>query len=236
MGKFERLPWQRVSGHLEPHSSGHQTNRRSAVPFVVGLFVWIATINKEALFVGSMTVPSITSANVGNSPNEEPMHTAGSPQPVLEQENLEHGDGNRNVGTGNTNNNTGSGGDDNDNDDDDDDDVTIIGLDNDPEQGNNDQQAAALAWIEQNGPEMEERRRNVLLRELQRVQRASFIHFVLLCLIPTSLLLIVVATVLGEDETCESAATFCEKEARTFINAFTTRCICDAIDVMDEQT
>uniref|UniRef100_A0A7S1GM78 Uncharacterized protein n=1 Tax=Cyclophora tenuis TaxID=216820 RepID=A0A7S1GM78_CYCTE len=115
----------------------------------------------------------------------------------------------------------------------DDDDMTIIGLDQDPEQGNNDQQAAALAWIEQNGPEMEERRRNVLLRELQRVQRASFIHFVLLCLIPTSLLFIVVATVLGEDESCVSDATFCAKEARTFINAFTTRCICDAIDVSE---
>jgi len=113
----------------------------------------------------------------------------------------------------------------------DDDDMTIIGLDQDPEQGTNDQQAAALAWIEQNGPEMEERRRTVLLRELQRVQRASFIHFVLLCLIPTSLLFIVVATVLGDDETCESEVTTCATEPRTFINAFTTRCICDAIDV-----
>jgi len=126
-----------------------------------------------------------------------------------------------------------------DDDDDDDDDITIIGLDqDDPEQGNNNsdpQQSAALAWIEQNGPEMEERRRNVLLRELQRVQRASFIHFILLCLIPTSLLFIVVATVLGEDETCESAATTCATEPRTFINAFTTRCICDAIDVSDGQ-
>lgn len=116
---------------------------------------------------------------------------------------------------------------------DDDDDMTIIGLDQDPEQGANDQQSAALAWIEQNGPEMEERRRNVLLRELQRVQRASFIHFILLCLIPTSLLFIVVATVLGEDENCESEATTCSTEPRTFINAFTTRCICDAIDVTD---
>uniref|UniRef100_A0A7S1VIA6 Uncharacterized protein n=1 Tax=Grammatophora oceanica TaxID=210454 RepID=A0A7S1VIA6_9STRA len=121
------------------------------------------------------------------------------------------------------------------NDDDyDDDDITIIGLDHDAEEGGNDQQAAALAWIEQNGPEMEERRRNVLLRELQRVQRASFIHFVLLCLIPTSLLFIVIATVLGDDEECFSEATHCEKEARTFINAFTTRCICDAIDVAVE--
>lgn len=119
---------------------------------------------------------------------------------------------------------------------DDDDDMTIIVLDEDPEaQGNREQQSAVLAWIEQNGPEMEERRRNVLLRELQRVQRTAFIHFVLLCLIPTSLLFIVVATVLGEDESCESIATTCKTESRTFLNAFTTQCICDAIDVRDGQ-
>jgi hypothetical protein len=85
--------------------------------------------------------------------------------------------------------------------------------------------------MEQQGPDMEERRRNVLLRELQRVQKASFIQFVLLCLIPTSLLFILVATVIGGDEDCGSEATMCVKEARTFLNAFTTRCICDAIDV-----
>jgi hypothetical protein len=75
-------------------------------------------------------------------------------------------------------------------------------------------------------------RRNVLLRELQRLQRTSFIHFMALCLIPTSLLFIVLATVLADDEQCESLATTCEKEPRTFINAFTTRCICDAITVI----
>ena len=114
-----------------------------------------------------------------------------------------------------------------DDDDDDDDDVTVIVLENDDE---NDE-VLAHGWIDQDSPEMQERRRNVLLRELQRVQRASFIHFMILCLIPTSLLFIVIATVLGEDEECSSAATACEKEPRTFINAFTTRCVCDAITV-----
>jgi hypothetical protein len=37
-------------------------------------------------------------------------------------------------------------------------------------------------------------------RAPQRVQRASFVHFMLLCLIPTALLLIVVVTVFGEEE------------------------------------
>lgn len=110
---------------------------------------------------------------------------------------------------------------------DDDDDVTVIVLEN----GSNDGDAVGAGWIDQDSPEMRERRRNILLRELQRVQRASFIHFIILCLIPTSLLIIVIATVIGEDEDCESAATTCWKEERTFVNAFTTRCVCDAITV-----
>jgi hypothetical protein len=45
----------------------------------------------------------------------------------------------------------------------DNDEMTIITLDH-----NNDQNAtAALAWLDQNGPKMKRRRRNVLLRELQ---------------------------------------------------------------------
>lgn len=108
-----------------------------------------------------------------------------------------------------------------------DDDITVIVLD----RANNMDSTAASLWAEQDSPEMEDRRRQVLLRELQRVQRASFIHFLILCLIPTSLLVIVIATVLGEDDVCESNATLCEQEERTFINAFTTRCVCNAIPV-----
>ena len=117
---------------------------------------------------------------------------------------------------------------------DDDDDLTVIVLDQnaDDNYGN---RFAAVAWVEQTGPEMEERRRNVLLRELRRVQRASFLHFCILCLIPTVLLLVVIGTVLGDEEDCESDATFCELEPRTFINAFTTRCVCDAIPVDREE-
>ena len=111
--------------------------------------------------------------------------------------------------------------------DDEDDNVTVIVLENSADDG----EVMAHGWVDQDQPEMQERRRNVLLRELQRVQRASFIHFMILCLIPTSLLFIVIATVLGEDEECQSPATTCEKEPRTFINAFTTRCVCDAITV-----
>jgi hypothetical protein len=118
--------------------------------------------------------------------------------------------------------------------DDEDDDVTIIGLDNnDVEHGEFNQRAPILAWIEQNTPATEERRRNVLLRELKRMQRESFIHFIILCLIPTTLLIIVMATVFGEDEDCNSSATTCVTEPKTFMNAYTTRCICDAVDVKE---
>jgi hypothetical protein len=117
----------------------------------------------------------------------------------------------------------------NEEDEEDDDDMTVIVL----EQGeDSDFYTPSAGWAEQGSPEMEERRRNILLRELQRVQRASFIHFLILCLIPTTLLLVVIATILGDDEECDSEATECEKEARTFINAFTTRCVCDAITVI----
>ena len=94
----------------------------------------------------------------------------------------------------------------------DDDEMTIITLEHN-HLDDHDQNAAALAWLDQNGPEMERRRRNVLLRELQRVQRASFIHFMLLCLIPTALLLVVVVTVFGEEEPCGSQLATCRQEA-----------------------
>ena len=101
-------------------------------------------------------------------------------------------------------------------DNDDDDDITVVVL----ESGEDDDEMIGSGWIDQDSPEIQERRRNVLLRELQRVQRASFIHFMILCLIPTSLLFIVIATVLGEDDECESAATTCAKEPRTFISTY----------------
>lgn len=107
----------------------------------------------------------------------------------------------------------------------DDDDVTVIFLDN-AENG-----ADMMSWMDRAGPEMEARRRQVLLRELRRVQRASFIHFSLLCLVPTVLLLVVIATVFGGEEECHSDVTFCELEPRSFVTAFTTRCICDSIPV-----
>jgi len=125
-----------------------------------------------------------------------------------------------------------SNGDDSNNerDDDDDDNITVILLDPNDE-NNHHPNVVSLDWINQQGPEMEERRRNVLLRELKRIQRASFLHFALLCLIPTVLVLVVVLALLSDTEECTSEVTFCELESRSFVNAFTSRCICDPIPV-----
>jgi len=114
------------------------------------------------------------------------------------------------------------------NDDDDDDDVTVIVLENNADDA---AQRLTIAWAGEAGPQVEARRRAIMLRELQRVQRTSFMHFLILCLIPTVLLFIVIATVISEDEDCFSDATICHKEPRSFINAFTTRCVCEAIAV-----
>lgn len=113
----------------------------------------------------------------------------------------------------------------------DDDEFTVIVLDQSSEDVINVTREGGLSWIEQSGPEMEERRRNVLIRELERVQRASFFQFAILCIIPSVLLVIVIANVVGNEASCVSEASFCQLERRTFINAFTSQCICDSIPV-----
>ena len=73
-------------------------------------------------------------------------------------------------------------------------------------------------------------RREAIRIEIERMQRANFVHFVVLCLVPTSLLVIVIAAILTEDGECSGdGLTVCEREPRTFVNAFTTRCICEAV-------
>ena len=74
-------------------------------------------------------------------------------------------------------------------------------------------------------------RREAIRTEIERMQHSNFIHFVVLCLVPTSLLLIVIAAILSEDGECsaEGGLTVCEREPRTFVNAFTSRCICEAV-------
>ncbi len=73
-------------------------------------------------------------------------------------------------------------------------------------------------------------RREAIRTEIEHMQQSNFIHFAVLCFVPTSLLLIVIAAILSEDGECSGdGLTVCEREPRTFVNAFTTRCICDAV-------
>ena len=74
----------------------------------------------------------------------------------------------------------------------------------------------------------------ISIQQVERVQRANFIHFLILCLVPTALLLIVIAAIVSEDGECgiggdNNELIVCEREPRSFVNAFTSRCICEAI-------
>jgi hypothetical protein len=84
-------------------------------------------------------------------------------------------------------------------------------------------------WME---PANEEHRRTILHQELHRIQRSAFLQFVGLCLFPIAVIIFVIVTAAQDDEVCGSAATQCAPEPRTFLNAFTTRCICDPIPVL----
>jgi hypothetical protein len=85
-------------------------------------------------------------------------------------------------------------------------------------------------WME---PANEEHRRTILHQELHRIQRSAFLQFVGLCLFPIAVIIFVIVTAAQDDEVCGSAATLCAPEPRTFLNAFTTRCICDPIPVKE---
>jgi hypothetical protein len=91
------------------------------------------------------------------------------------------------------------------------------------------QQQQATFWNAEDDAANEERRREALLGEIQRSQKSNFVHFLMLCLVPTSLLLIVVASVVGESIECDNFPVKCVAEPRSFINAFTSRCICEAV-------
>lgn len=123
---------------------------------------------------------------------------------------------------------------DEDENDDDDDDVTVILLDHNDSPDN----MISMDWMEQQGPELEARRRAILVSELQRTQRISFCHFVLLCLVPALLVGVVVVAAFQNSsvDDCYSPVTSCRLQDRTFTNAFTTRCVCDPIPVVRSDT
>ena len=93
----------------------------------------------------------------------------------------------------------------------------------------------------QNDANQERRRHSAVLRELERTQRSNSSHFVLLCLVPTSLLLIVTVSVVGDIDECAGSLNndpykVCANEPKTFVNVFTTRCVCEAVTVIASST
>eukprot|EP00816_Leptocylindrus_hargravesii_P004095 CAMPEP_0196802800 /NCGR_PEP_ID=MMETSP1362-20130617/2355_1 /TAXON_ID=163516 /ORGANISM="Leptocylindrus danicus, Strain CCMP1856" /LENGTH=189 /DNA_ID=CAMNT_0042174201 /DNA_START=114 /DNA_END=686 /DNA_ORIENTATION=+ len=84
----------------------------------------------------------------------------------------------------------------------------------------------------------EQRRREIIRAELERVQRSNFMHFMVLLLVPTCLLMVIFINVLTENADCDGASPHCENEPRSFINAFTTRCVCSAVkpEVIQDDT
>mmetsp|Transcript_3572 Transcript_3572/g.5406 ORF Transcript_3572/g.5406 Transcript_3572/m.5406 type:complete len:189 (-) Transcript_3572:459-1025(-) len=120
----------------------------------------------------------------------------------------------------------------------DEDDHTIIGFDDGNDirrrQGGGLDDNLMPMWDTQNDEDAEQRRQNTIRREIESVQRSNFFHLFLLCLVPTTLLLVVVASILGEGDDCGSLTTNCSREPRKFMNAFTSRCICDSIPVQSK--
>ena len=85
---------------------------------------------------------------------------------------------------------------------------------------------------EQESDEHDRRRHQSALREVEQIQRSNFVHFLLLCMVPTSLLLILVVSVMGNESNnaCSTGnSQHCYSEARSFFNPFTSRCICEAV-------
>jgi hypothetical protein len=127
-----------------------------------------------------------------------------------------------------------------------DDDVTIIEFDNHNTNHNQGPDGGGRAWMLQDGQWWdlsqftntvnEDRRRSMVRREVHRIQKANFCHFMVLCFVPTSLLLIVLISALQDQGICGSSAPgmICEEEERIFVHAFTTRCICSTITTIIE--
>mmetsp|Transcript_22890 Transcript_22890/g.33485 ORF Transcript_22890/g.33485 Transcript_22890/m.33485 type:complete len:183 (-) Transcript_22890:239-787(-) len=121
-------------------------------------------------------------------------------------------------------------------DDDEDDDITVIEMESSQPRQRAQWTLSDGRWTQWSTSNSDtninlENRRAVVHRDLERVQRANFCHFALLCLIPTSLLLIVVVGALQQNGDCMGLSPSCENEPRSFIHAFTTRCICDSVSV-----
>ncbi len=75
-----------------------------------------------------------------------------------------------------------------------------------------------------------EERLEIILGKLKDLQMQSCRQFFLLCLVPTILMSVVIWAIIADLGHCgNDDLTTCSRERRTFINAYTSRCICRAI-------
>lgn len=86
-------------------------------------------------------------------------------------------------------------------------------------------------WTNEERDAYEERRRETLNQELNRVQRTNFIHFSTLCSIPILLIGLVLFYSFRDDGDCIGYDVLnCRREPRHFMNAFGNECICEAFN------
>mmetsp|Transcript_30344 Transcript_30344/g.36037 ORF Transcript_30344/g.36037 Transcript_30344/m.36037 type:complete len:192 (-) Transcript_30344:263-838(-) len=78
---------------------------------------------------------------------------------------------------------------------------------------------------------VDERRRETLILELQKIQRTNFIHFAVLFLVPTALIILVIWSALSMSRECDCDIAGCTQEPRKFVHAFTSRCLCEAFEI-----
>jgi len=87
-------------------------------------------------------------------------------------------------------------------------------------------------WTDDDRQAYEERRREALNQELNRVQRTNFIHFMVLCMIPVFLIVMVLLNSFIDDGDCIGYGNLkCWREARNFLNGYSNSCICEAFNI-----
>lgn len=143
----------------------------------------------------------------------------------MDNPNPQHHDNNtgttRNTDSENPNNST------------DDDAITEINITSTPTSTNhNTPQLNNRLWTDEERESYEERRRETLNQELNRVQRSNFIHFMILCFIPMLLIGLVLFNSFVDSGSCIGYANLvCRRELRHFMNGYSNGCICDAFNL-----
>lgn len=128
----------------------------------------------------------------------------------------------------------------------DNDDITEIGMDGDDDDGArygyfgggggnihaNNRNGAAPGEV----TTQDERRRDDLVEELRRIQRTNFVHFAVLFLVPTGMIVLVMWNAISRSEVCDESVPGidCSREVRRFVHAFTSRCLCHAIEITED--